>query len=228
MVKPPMRFRVYQSSLGGKLSRVKVLILQRLWDEGDEFPRGWVSSSELLLLTKQKYFDRRVRELRDEVGCDIETAQQRGEHVYRLASEEVKAANPRGYLSIAQKRALFQSAAFRCAICSRAFTAGVRGLQADHKVPLNRGGKHSLENWQPLCVECNVAKRRACAGCDLECAKCPWAFPEQIGRRVQLTLSEDLEAAIQELSKQSARPSSEVLLDLIRTGLAKTDRSKAT
>jgi hypothetical protein len=222
-----MRFRIYQSSLGSKLSRVKVLILQRLWDEGDDFPRGWVSSSELLALTKQKYFDRRVRELRDEAGCDIETTRRGGEHVYRLHSEAVTVPNPRGYLSTPQKQSLFEANNFRCAVCSSVFAPGIRGLQADHRVPLMRGGKHAIENWQPLCVGCNVAKRRACTGCQLDCAQCPWAFPERVGRRVQLTLAEDLDQVIQGLSQQTSRPIPEVLLDLIRAGLTTPDWSKA-
>ncbi|MCP4130899.1 MAG: hypothetical protein GY754_07940 [bacterium] len=47
------------------LSKVKQLILKMLKE------KEWVSSKDLLEATQQKYFDRRIRELRDELGYDI-------------------------------------------------------------------------------------------------------------------------------------------------------------
>ena len=199
-----MTFEEYTSLLPTNLSKVKEQILRRLWAEDSGFPRGWVSSSELLTLTRQKYFDRRVRELRDETGCDIETGSSRGGHAYRLVSPELTVGNPRGYLSAGQKAGLFEKAGFRCAICGREFQSGIRGLQADHKIPLKRGGQHQDDNWQPLCVECNVG-RRACAGCELECGICSWAFPEQTIRRVLVPLSEVTESLLREYAIQSGR-----------------------
>jgi hypothetical protein len=41
------------------LSEIKLIILTRLWgNDRDEFPKLWVSSAELLELTREKYFDR--------------------------------------------------------------------------------------------------------------------------------------------------------------------------
>jgi len=216
-----MRFRVYQATLGRELSGVKLVILQRLWDEGNQFPRGWVSTSELLALTRQKYFDRRVRELRDEVGCDIETGSLKGEYAYRLSSARVLVANPRAYLSAKDKQALFESAGYSCAVCGGQFLPGVRGLQADHRVPLKRGGQHEATNWQPLCVECNVSKRRACAGCKLDCQQCPWAYPDRIGLRVQLTLSSKLEAQVREKARSSRKPLQELLIEAIEAAVGR-------
>ena len=96
-----MRFTDYTQRVGGKLSAAKRAVLERLWHEGSGFPRGWVVSSELLRLTKQKYFDRRFRELRDNSGCDIETGVSRGEHAYRLRSPEILASTRRTYLAAA-------------------------------------------------------------------------------------------------------------------------------
>ena len=72
-----MTFNEYLELLPAKkkLSEVKLKILKRLWgEEADTFPKPWVSSEELLHLTGQKYFDRRTRELRDQVGCDLESS----------------------------------------------------------------------------------------------------------------------------------------------------------
>jgi hypothetical protein len=200
-----MKFEQYIASLPIAPSDVKRQILQRLWQEGTSFPRGWVRSSELLQLTGQKYFDRRVRELRDEVGCDIETGTVSGEHAYRLLSTGVEVANPRAYLTESQKKELFRAARNHCAVCDRQFEPGVRGLQADHKVPLKRGGAHDSGNWQPLCVECNVGKRRACAGCELDCQVCPWAFPERVGRRLLVQVSSEVEASLRAYSMDSGK-----------------------
>jgi 5-methylcytosine-specific restriction endonuclease McrA len=173
----------------GRLSQVKILIISHLWG-GDElqFPKPWVRSSDLLALTRQKYFDRRIRELRDQLGCDIETQQVDGEHSYRLLSDKINFSNPRLYLSAKEKVKLFEKYNFKCQICGRYFLAGVRGLQADHKIPLIRGGTHELKNWHPICNACNVGKRGACAACKDDCNQCPWAFPENVGHVTLLRL----------------------------------------
>lgn len=174
------------------LSDVKIKILDALWNNGDTFPREWVSSSDLLALTNQKYFDRRTRELRDELGLNIETKHINGEHHYRLVSDEISDSNPRFYLTETQKRALFETQRNMCQICGKVAEAGLRGLQADHKVPLIKGGTHDADNWQSICVECNVAKRRACQGCNDDCNTCAWAFPEKSGMPLTLRLPPEL------------------------------------
>lgn len=181
-----------QSKVSQRLSPVKIKILSALWSNGNSFPREWVSSSHLLALTNQKYFDRRTRELRDELGLDIETKHINGEHHYRLVSDTMNASNPRSYLTESQKKALFVSQKHTCQICGKFAEAGLRGLQADHKMPLIKGGTHDADNWQSICVECNVAKRRACQGCDYDCLTCVWAFPENAGMPLTLRLSREV------------------------------------
>lgn len=190
--------RFIAAKLDKKLSAVKQQILRTLWEAGNEFPRPWVASSHLLAITNQKYFDRRTRELRDESGLDIETRHIHGEHHYRLRSDNIKASNPRLYLSNKQKKALFQREASTCQVCGTQAEAGVRGLQADHKIPLIRGGSHDEENWQSLCNVCNVAKRRACQDCELECNACPWAFPAKLGMTLSVQLPREIFDEVQE------------------------------
>jgi len=64
-----------------------------------------------------------------------------------------------------------------CAACGR--TQSEKGFQQDHKVPRLRGGGDDLDNWQPLCDECNNFKSTACRDCRLDCSTCCWAFPEK-------------------------------------------------
>lgn len=178
-----------------KLSDVKLLLLKKLWDSGNSYPRNWVPSSTLLKLSQQKYFDRRLRELRDAGGVDIETQYINGEHCWRLNSATIKQQINRTYLTNTQKQKLFDDAKNCCAVCGKTTEAGVRGLQADHKIPLTKGGGEEISNWQALCNECNVAKRRMCQDCELECVKCSWAFPEKTGKKLLLTIPVSLTKA---------------------------------
>lgn len=189
------KFQDYLAQLPAKRppSEVKRKILTRLWDDDDTpFPKPWVSSAELLELTGQKYFDRRTRELRDQLGCDIETtySQQFSGHAWRLKSDNVSPPQDRDYLSESQKQKLFSAFNYTCAVCGNQIPPGVRGLQADHKVPLSRGGGNDFSNWQALCHNCNIGKRRACANCDLACATCSWAHPDRNGVATMVNIHE--------------------------------------
>lgn len=187
-----------------KLSAVKLKIVGALWNTAGSMPGEWVTSASLLELTQQKYFDRRTRELRDSSGIDIETQQVGGVHCYRLASLTVKSKNPRFYLSSTQKSTLFNRDNHACQICGTIEQSGLRGLQADHRIPLSRDGGHELDNWQSLCAPCNVAKRRACQGCLDECSACHWAFPQVVGFPTTVNLPLDIFDAVQ--AKKSANP----------------------
>lgn len=211
-----MTFEDYYQTLPikKKLSDVKQVILKRLWGtDGDSFPKPWVSSAELLELTGQKYFDRRTRELRDSLGCDLETAYQEkfGGHAWRLKSDTLTPPQEREYLTKAQKDRLFAEAEYQCSTCGTQIKAGVRGLQADHKIPLSRGGTNALENWQPMCNNCNVGKRRTCEGCDLDCQHCSWAFPEKCGIPTLLNLNASVLRTIERISKAESISQEQVI-----------------
>lgn len=185
----------YLSKLPTKraISDVKKKILMRLWEDDSKlFPKPWVSSEELLKITQQKYFDRRTRELRDQLGCDIETKylQCFSGHGWRLKSDNISLPLNREYLTLAQKDKVFSDSNWICAICGKRAAPGVRGLQADHKIPLSRGGSNDLNNWQALCHSCNIGKRRACEQCALDCTKCSWAYPDINGIATMVNIHE--------------------------------------
>lgn len=210
-----MDFEAYLAQLPTPkpLSEVKLKILRRLWHQDmAPFPKPWVSSSELLELTQQSYFDRRARELR-ELGCDIESHYHEAfkEHAWRLNSSQLSTPKHRDYLTKSQKQHLFEQHNFTCAICGQSATPGLRGLQADHKRPLSRGGTHEIQNWQPLCTHCNIGKRRACQGCELSCQDCPWAFPETIGIPLLIALSPVLISRIDRHSRQIHRTRDQII-----------------
>lgn len=215
-----MTFEQYVAGLPTKLSQVKHLILKTLWESGNSFPRGWVRSSTLLNLTQQKYFDRRTRELRDELGCDIDTEPHNGEHCYRLASTNLTKFNPRSYLTSSQKKWLFNKANYNCQVCGRNIPPGVQGLQADHKIPLIRGGSHEENNWQAICNECNVGKRRACEGCGDDCKKCPWAFPEKAGLVTLVRIPQPIVQGIRDIGANGQKEVERVIISALERFLS--------
>jgi len=161
------------------LSDVKKLILNTLWaDDSTGFPKPWFSSNKLLQITEQKNFDRRMRDLKNLYGCDLEQSHINGSSSYRIFSDKINQQNSRKNIKSSVKQKLFADSNYTCAVCSQQFNAGLRGLQADHKIPVSRGGNHDLRNFQSLCNNCNAIKRSACSGCEMNCHYCHWAFPE--------------------------------------------------
>lgn len=203
------------------LSQVKKLILKTLWEAGNEgFPKPWVGSAQLLQVTGQKYFDRRIRELRNQVGCAIETGNFQGDSAYRLTSDTLGVAVDRTYLTSVQKKKLFENANYTCAACGCYLPLGQKGLEADHKIPLSRGGGSELRNWQPLCISCNVVKRRSCQDCKEDCNACAWAFPEQFGELTLVKLPLELAGQVSDLAKTQDKHSQDIIIDAIKRYLS--------
>jgi hypothetical protein len=145
---------------------------EQLREAIDRFRRGQHTSST----PYKPYVDvfRRLRELQGEEGV---AGIGRSGKTYQLVSLALsKKRVPRVKLSDADWAEVLQRYQHRCAVCSRS-EPEVR-FQQDHKVPRTRGGSNQLDNWQPLCDECNNFKSTSCRGCQLECAQCSWAFPE--------------------------------------------------
>ena len=203
-------------------SKVKLKILRALWEASGDFPRAWVKSSALLKLTGQKYFDRRIRELRDETGCDIETGVTDGKPAYRLCSTSLKKVQDRSYLATSQKKGLFDKFSYRCAVCGKQFNKGEKGLEADHRIPLLRGGGAEIENWQPLCVSCNVSKRRSCQGCEEECKKCGWAYPEKFGELITIRAPKETLDKIREVARRKGIHSQDFILEAVNLHVKKS------
>lgn len=162
-----------------RLSAVKKLILSKL--AGGK----WISSASLLKATKQKYFDRRIRELRDELGFDIETSHVDGTPHYRLLSKKRNPPKIRTYLTITDKDTFLKEVEKKCALCGKQGEVG-KSLVFDHRVPLLRGGAGSLENFQLLCRDCNNQKRTQCRKCEFDCHQCYLAFPEKYPQGIVL------------------------------------------
>lgn len=118
---------------------------------------------------------RRVRELQGEEGL---TGVARQGKTFQLVTLDLsKKRVPRTKLSESDWEDIKNKYGNCCPACKRK-EPNVR-FQQDHKVPRTRGGLDGLENWQPLCDECNNFKSVACRGCELDCSTCCWAYPEK-------------------------------------------------
>lgn len=64
-------------------------------------------------------------------------------------------------------------------------------LEYDHRIPVDRGGDSSIDNFQALCHYCNKCKRQMCFVCHKECSSsCVLVSPEN--NTVVLATGEDI------------------------------------
>lgn len=181
------------------------VVLETLWPLGHGIPGPLVSEVQLreainahqARIGKGSYYDpfRRIRELQGEEGVLGIIKQGKTYQLIELIVQPKRI--PREALSPEDWQFVLQNYSFRCAVCGR--SAPEVKFDQDHKVPRLRGGGNELSNWQPLCVECNNFKSTACRGCDLDCYKCPWAFPE---RFAPIKVSGDNTARLRELANR--------------------------
>jgi len=166
------------------------VLLETLWPPGHGIPGPHIKQDQLRDAIDQfrqgqhqghtpykPYVDvfRRLRELQGEEG--IKGIGREGQ-TFQLVSLEVGPKRiPRIKLTDADWTAVLEQYSHQCAVCQRQ-EPEIR-LQQDHKVPRVRGGGNQLDNWQPLCDECNNFKSTACRGCYLACETCCWAFPDR-------------------------------------------------
>jgi len=194
------------------------LVLETLWPEGHSLPGPIISMKALREVINnhrgKPYSDlaRRIRELQGEEGViGIERTGSGSYTNYQLIHSRLEAKRvPRTGLNDEDWTKVLVAYDHRCPVCGR-HSSEMR-LDQDHKRPRLRGGGDELENWQPLCKECNNFKSTACRGCDLDCFTCSWAFPE---RFAQIKLSADNTARVREVALKINQDPSSVLNSII-------------
>jgi HNH endonuclease len=184
------------------------VLLEELWPVNHGIPGPLVKEDELraaidrFRLNKhigtesyKPYVDvfRRLRELQGEEGITGIGKEGRTYQLINLSLSDKRI--PRIKLSDLGWQQILENYQHRCPVCSRS-EPEVR-FQQDHKIPRTRGGGNELTNWQPLCDECNNFKSTSCRGCQLECEKCSWAFPD---RFAPLRLSSDNISKLRQLA----------------------------
>ncbi len=157
------------------------VILRTVWPEGHGIPGPHIDQSAIRDAVNayrgKPYVDtfRRVRELEGEEGIHGLIKQGTKYQLIDLTISPKRV--PRTSLGKAEWSEILEKYNFKCAACQK--PAGERGFQQDHKMPRARGGVDDLENWQPLCDECNIMKSTSCRDCSRDCTECCWAFPEK-------------------------------------------------
>jgi len=203
------------------------IVLEMLWPAGTSIPGPKVSKEELDKAVERsrggdRYRDlaRRIREMQGEEGLIGLERTGSGRHTYyRLASLELAPKRiPREGISEVEWRIVLKRNGNRCAVCER--TENEMRLDPDHKVPRLRGGGDELSNQQPLCKECNNFKSTMCRDCNLDCQRCPWAFPE---RFAQIKLTQEHIEKVRGVAKRKGRTPSETLAEIVSSGLLNID-----
>lgn len=197
------------------LSKAKASILRMLWS-GE-----WVSGKAIFRKVRQTYYDRRIRELKDDYGWDIEVTwikpegPNESEIHYRLRSRIQGKGKKRHYLSAKDRTEVLDRDQRKCQICG-----STENLQIDHKVPLIREGATAPENMQVLCNDCSVDKMGTCRRCRLiSCDLCPLAYPEVVATRLVVGLDPDLSLKTERLAEAAGIPVEEQASLLIEKGL---------
>lgn len=171
-------------SLSEANKRYYAVILETLWPIGHGIPGPVISQNDLRKAIDDYRCDRgepaykdvfrRVRELQGEEG--FTTIIKEGVRYQLQSLVNTGKREPRVKPSAALWRKIQEEADHKCAHCGQQ-KPDVR-LSPDHRQPRSRGGSNDLENWQPLCEQCNNLKSSSCQGCILNCMTCSWAFPE--------------------------------------------------
>ncbi len=93
-------------------------------------------------------------------------------------------------LTAKQQVQIFNNFKGRCNITSIVLNRGLKDVHYfckslviptyDHRVPISKGGKDDLDNWQVLSVYINAEKNKICNVCNKsDCIKCALAYPEK-------------------------------------------------
>ncbi len=187
----------------------------------DALPVGeWVSREEMLKISGQSDYRRRIAQLRDEYGFDIDRSNINGQwHYRRTSAEPVRPRLVRRYPSAKQRRRIYARDRYVCQLClvQVGDDPGKPSPTIDHKVPLIRYGADDDSNLQTTCTSCNIRKRRECATCRREsCSECPLAFPEKLPLQLVVHLPKKVMKALEARSKETGQPPELTALDILR------------
>lgn len=200
-------------------SKAKAIILKILW-AGE-----WVLGDDILSTVKQAYYDRRVRELRDEDGWDIEVSfvpnrEGKNRPAYRLKSHMRGKGIKRPHITAQERKSVLEKDGYKCRICGVELNEGRNNPQIDHKIPLIRDGASEVGNYQSVCSNCNVIKRGICRLCTLpSCDNCYLAYPEKGANNLLLNLTEEESKYLSKLAERLGITRIEAIRKIIRDQL---------
>lgn len=169
-----------------------------------------VTNEELIKVSGQHNYARRIRELRAE-GWKIKYVNSAGGYILKSAKKSTKSADK--YINLKLRSKILERDSYTCQLCGYTnkdkSPDGLRvKLEIDHIKPLTLGGKTTEGNLWTLCSRCNAGKKSLLA------------YPETVKNKIiTLNLSDDLRLKISEIANKRGLTVNSLLLDLIRNNL---------
>lgn len=120
-----------------------------------EYRRNWVAARPNMYEQRKPYFRQRYQANREEIRAYQREHQRQNpeQSARRTMRYYARKKGAEGNHTVREWRALRSWFGDRCLCC------GATGkLEADHVIPLDRGGSDDISNIQPLCRSCNASK----------------------------------------------------------------------
>lgn len=193
-----------------KLQTSKNGVWQRLLDALAKKPGSLVTNEELIRVSGQHNYARRIRELRAE-GWEIVYSQ--SPKGYKLVSTTRQDKDPDKYVNLKLRQKVFARDHHTCQMCGHKggekYADGeVVRLEADHIISLKKGGRTTEENLLTVCSRCNAGKKSL------------YDYPETIKNKViSLNLPDDLREKLNKSALESGSTVNEIILKAVRKGL---------
>lgn len=169
-----------------------------------------VTNEELIKVSGQHNYARRIRELRAE-GWKIKYVNRPGGYILSSAKRSTKSTDK--YINLKLRTKILERDNYTCQLCGatnkdKQFDGNRIKLEVDHVKPLTLGGKTVEENLWTLCSRCNAGKKSLLA------------YPETMKNRIiTLNIPDDLRLKISEVAGKRGITVNTLLLDLIKNAL---------
>ena len=169
-----------------------------------------VTNEELIQVSGQHNYARRIRELRAE-GWKIKYVNSDGGYILKSVKKSTKSADK--YINLKLRSKILERDNYTCQLCGNTnkdkSLDGIRvKLEIDHIKPLTLGGKTTENNLWTLCSRCNAGKKSLLA------------YPETVKNKIiTLNLPDDLRLKISEVAGKRGITVNALLLDLIKNNL---------
>ncbi len=193
-----------------KPKTIKGGVWQRLLDALSKRPGKLVSNADLIRVSGQHNYARRIRELRAE-GWNIVYSQ--SPQGYILGSVRKANKDTDKYVNLKLRQKVFERDSHTCQNCGykggETYPDGeVVKLEADHIISLKKGGRTVEENLLTVCSRCNAGKKSL------------YDYPETIKNKIlSLNLSDSLRKRLSKLALKSGRTVNELVLEALERGL---------
>lgn len=185
-------------------------VWQRLLDALSKKPGQLVSKDELMHVSGQHNYARRIRELRAE-GWDILYKQSPQGYILQSLVKAEKDTDK--YVNLKLRQKVLARDNHICQMCGhkggeRYSDGEMVRLEADHIISLKKGGRTVEENLLTVCSRCNAGKKSL------------YDYPETIKNKIiSLNLPDELRARLNKMALDSGTTVNDLILEAVTRGL---------